>query len=284
LWVACPLGLVGLLLLLAVAGPPLVACFRRAAAGKAPLEPVAAWLGLVVHGLADSALHRPGPLLLAVGWLALARPGERRPRPAPAGAGATARGLSVGLVLAALVGLWHTTRQALSDACLVRGLRAAAEGRPAEARHQLSAGLHLAADPTELLFYRGVLRAELGRPDGAARDLRRSFSLVPTPERATALGNLELRRGHADRAVRWYRRAIALHPRYTPAYNNLGVAHLRLGDRGAARRHLLRARSLRPGDARVNRSWSALEAAAAAAAPAPGLPADREPRDRSEDH
>jgi Flp pilus assembly protein TadD len=115
-------------------------------------------------------------------------------------------------------------------------------------------------DPSELLFYRGVLRAEIGQLTSAARDLEGTYRRLPTPERAAALGNLELRRGRPRRAAAWFHRAIALHPRYTPAYNNLGVTYLRMGKTAEARRYLRRARSLRPGDARVVRSWRALEA------------------------
>jgi len=229
----------------------------------------AAWIGLLVQGLAETTLLSPPQLLLGLGWLVLARPPAglpsrtRQPRRLAAASVHISRAVSGSravLVLALALagwGLWRTTGDAAADWHLARGLQAAVTEPQRSAAH-LEQAVALAVDPTEALFYRAMALAAAGRLSRADDDLQRSFQLAPSPERATALGNLALRRGQAGAAAAWYRRAIALHPRYTPAHNNLGVAYLELGQRQLARRHLMRARSLRPGDRRVHRAWRLL--------------------------
>ena len=244
------LGPTGLLLLIGLVVGSLARRPGEEPTRKGPRPPlrrcaVAAWIGLGVHGLFEtSALLAAPQQLLAFGWLGLlpARRSEAQSR----------RWLVPALLGLAVWGAVHTGRQALADHHLARGITLAASDPAAAARGPLEVAAGLALDPAEPLFYRGVLA-------GDPRDIERSFALLPTPERATAMGNLLLDRGDSWEATRWFRRAIALHPRYTPAYNNLGVALLRLGQRGEARRYLERARSLRPGDPRVQASWRLVE-------------------------
>jgi len=248
-----PLGLAALLFLVL---PPLLRCHRRRGRDPAAGEAVAAWIGLGLCGLTEAPLQAPLPLLLAFGWLALGggwRTSQMRPPRS-------------GLIALAALGATQAATAAWADLQLGRGLAAVAtitaqtprdaQRRPLEqAAHHYTSGLSPLIDPAELLLQRALTRRELGRTAEATHDGRRSFALLPTPERALFLGDLATQRGDLDAARRWYRRAIALHPRYTRAYNNLGVALLRAGDPRQARRYLRRALSLRPYDPAVRANW-----------------------------
>lgn len=249
-----PLGLAALLWLVI---PPLVSCHRRRQEEPLAAEAAAAWLGLAVCGLTETPLPSPPVLLLACGWLALgggleAAKSSVRPRAA--------------LLALAALGLVQAAGALWADLQLGRGLNAVsaidARTPAATQRRQLDAavraygrGLSPLADPAELLLQRALARRELGRHAAAARDMRRSFALLPSPERALFLGDLATAHEDLDEALTWYRRAIALHPRYARAYNNLGVALLRRGDARAARRYLRRALSLRPYDPAIRANW-----------------------------
>ncbi len=54
---------------------------------------------------------------------------------------------------------------------------------------------------------RGLLRNHLGKRDSARRDLQRSQQLAPTADASKVLGDLELRLGNRDQAVRYYQLA-----------------------------------------------------------------------------
>ena len=248
-----PLGLAALLWLVL---PPLIRCHRRRGRDPAAGEAVAAWIGLALCGLTEAPLQAPLPLLLAFGWLALGGGWRATPQAAPRGA----------LIAVALLGASQAATTAWADLQLGRGLAAEAAltaqtPRPAQRRRlqqaerHYSRGLLPLVDPAELLLSRALIRRQLGRYADATRDGQRSFDLLPTPERALFLGDLAAERGELDAARGWYRRAIALHPRYTRAYNNLGVALLRAGDPRQARRYLRRALSLRPYDLAIRANW-----------------------------
>jgi len=173
----------------------------------------------------------------------------------------------------AALGAAQAATSAWSDLQLGRGLTIAAavttqtprdaqRRRLEQAERHYTSGLSPLTGPAELLLQRALVRRELGRAAEATRDGRRSFALLPTLERALFLGDLASERGELDAARRWYRRAIALHPRYTRAYNNLGVALLRAGHRREARRYLRRALSLRPHDPAVRANWRLVRRAA----------------------
>jgi Tfp pilus assembly protein PilF len=123
------------------------------------------------------------------------------------------------------------------------------------AERDYDAGLRSASDPAELWLARALLRRSRGRDVAARADARRAFAALPSPDRALLLGDLETARGRPQAARWWYRVAVALHPRYARAYNNLGVAHLRARDPGMGCAVLRRALSLRPYDETIRGNW-----------------------------
>ena len=77
--------------------------------------------------------------------------------------------------------------------------------------------------------------------------------LLPSPASAMALGLCEARRGHNKEGIEALRRATRWNPRNAAAHANLAILLLEAGDVESARRHALRASSLRPGDPKIRR-------------------------------
>jgi len=75
-----------------------------------------------------------------------------------------------------------------------------------------------------------VSAVDLGVPSGAAKEFGKATQLIARQEWRKSLERL--------------RRAIAIYPNYSAAYNNLGVVYARLGDRGQAEEALQRAISI----------------------------------------
>src|SRR5690349_9949493 len=78
---------------------------------------------------------------------------------------------------------------------------------------------------------RGLFEHIAGRLEEAAREYLEAIELEPT--NAAALSNygfLLAQQGSHREALGWYERALAAHPDYALAYNNLGNARLALGD------------------------------------------------------
>ena len=201
-------------------------------------------------------LQAPLPLLLAFGWFAFGGGWHTSHLRPP----------QLALIGLATLGAVQAATAAWANLQLGRGLTVMATitaQTPRDAQRQIleqaerhyTRGLLPLVDPAELLLQRALTRRELGHTAGAADDGRRSFDLLPTPERALFLGDLATERGELGAARSLYRRAIDLHPRYTRAYNNLGVALLRAGDPRQARRYLRRALSLRPYDPAIRANW-----------------------------
>ncbi|MBI5491173.1 MAG: hypothetical protein HY905_27825 [Deltaproteobacteria bacterium] len=135
---------------------------------------------------------------------------------------------AVGLALAALP-CWLAAADALFVA-----------GRPAAA---------LAVNPWHGGAALAMGAAEQGgrAPTGCAF-LERASRLAPSPAAELALGNCLLRRALIGQATAAFARAVRWNPRSAAAHGNLAVAFARAGDPWNARRHVERARSLRPGD------------------------------------
>jgi tetratricopeptide (TPR) repeat protein len=109
----------------------------------------------------------------------------------------------------------------------------------------------------------GVLYAErrhLAEAETCFREaLARDRHYVPA---LTNLGNLLLEHGRPTEALAYYTEALAIDPDYPPLHRNLAVAYRRLGDVGAAVRHLRRAEHLaaaqRKGAGRLVPAWSTI--------------------------
>ncbi len=249
LTVTAQLGVVGLGLLLLWLLPVLWLLTRRRTEVWAR-HALAAWIGLGVCAVTETVLLSVAVVLLAFGWLALGS--GAMPAVAQPGRWPGRLRFAIPLVLA-LGGATLATSQLLAHYQLGQGMRRL-DQHPVQRAHFEAAARHYGRGlvqvgvASELRFQRGLARRELGDLVGAAEDLRVAYRLRPSPDRAVLLGDLCLGRGDVRRAISWYGRALRLHPRYQRAYNNLGVALLRVGQRARACRHLVRARSLRPGD------------------------------------
>jgi tetratricopeptide (TPR) repeat protein len=169
------------------------------------------------------------------------------------------------ITFVAALGLIHGAATALSDRHLGRGLQLASDMRRVdrqaallEAEQAYRAGLALPGDRATLLLNRALALRELGLRDAAARDMRRSFALLPSPERALFLGDLAADARQPDAAERWYQVAVLLHPRYARAYNNYGVVLYRRGRTVRGCEVLRRALSLRPYEPMIRANWRLL--------------------------
>lgn len=174
-------------------------------------------------------LASSGLALLVAGWVA-ARP-------------AAFRGL---LTLSIAASLWTTTRF-FSEVDLYRYSLWFA---PSSAVLNYNLGV-LTNNPE---YYRKVLtlrpgyapaRMNLALLEGDIHALERETVLRPdSPQAWLNFGNALQREGRLDEARTVYGRAIALKPDYAEANLNYGALELKAGDYGAARAHLLAARSL----------------------------------------
>lgn len=100
----------------------------------------------------------------------------------------------------------------------------------------------LPAPPIPPLAIGGPAGLSLGQPLAAAPERPVSASPIFCFQR----GNLLLAQGKLDEAVTEYRRALALHPDFAEAHNNLGIALSRLGDPASAAFHYGRALEILP--------------------------------------
>ena len=277
LMVGAELGVVGLAALLLLLLPPLWLLLHRHRETW-PRHALAAWIGLGLCAVTETPLLSPVVVLLAFGWLVLgvvpvvvpvsqsrAAPPDPTPsssEPAPVQVPwlrFPARPAALGL---ALLGLALATSGLLAHYHLGQGLRRLAStsvggSHLAAAEQCYDRGLAQLGPAAALRFQRALARRELGDLVGAIEDMRHSFGLRPSPDRALFLGDAHLARGDVNAAIPWYRRALGLHPRYQRAYNNLGVALLRAGRRAEACRTLVRARSLLPGDRTSRKNYRA---------------------------
>jgi tetratricopeptide (TPR) repeat protein len=116
-----------------------------------------------------------------------------------------------------------------------------------EGRASLGAAGGWTAEEMRLVADIGYALAEQGRHDEAVTIFEGLAVLAPaTAYFQSALGALWLRKGEAGRAVGHLEAALAADPSDVTARVNRGEAAMQLGDREAARRHLLAALELAP--------------------------------------
>src|SRR5205823_3906053 len=106
----------------------------------------------------------------------------------------------------------------------------------------------LAPKTAECYYNRARAHAALGQAEASLRDYDHALRLDPHLALAALnRGVLLFRERRYPEAIADFRRALAGGVRPAPAYYNLALAHLALGDRAAARADLDRALRLEPG-------------------------------------
>lgn len=139
---------------------------------------------------------------------------------------------------------------------LVRqAMQAHGSGRFDDARAQYEAVLAADADQPDALHLLGVLNAQRGDLEAAARLIGRAVAVRPAEAMfRNNLGNVEIERGRLDEAEACYLQAIELDPSRLDALNNLGVLLSRRGDAAGAEKVLQRVVEIAPdfADARQN--------------------------------
>jgi Flp pilus assembly protein TadD len=89
---------------------------------------------------------------------------------------------------------------------------------------------------TQNVFLREKERAASGRPGAGTISVARLAEAIPKEARKEyEKGTRESRKGNPQKAIAHFQRALALHPRYVQALNDLGVQYLRLNDLARAR-------------------------------------------------
>ena len=104
------------------------------------------------------------------------------------------------------------------------GVVYASAGRGGEAIDAFRRAVGLAPDNARSLVNLGSALGAVGRLPEAADAIRRSLSVEPTAEGFSALGTIEFYRGRFDEAVAEYEKAVALSPRFSTLWANLGDA------------------------------------------------------------
>jgi predicted O-linked N-acetylglucosamine transferase (SPINDLY family) len=128
-------------------------------------------------------------------------------------------------------------------------------GRLADAQDSLQRAAQLCARargplPHALLYLRGVLALERGKPRSALVDLEQALRLAPGCARsATALGHAQLGCGAAAAAIEAYRKALAAEPVAADRHADLAVALRAAGEREASMLACRRALELDPAHA-----------------------------------
>jgi tetratricopeptide (TPR) repeat protein len=293
--IAVTLGLIGLLLFCALFGWMLWRCIYLRWYSAKPLErtrsdaALLAYVGLLLHSMAETPSLSVTTLLLAIAWLVFGSlpqiayrqttistkrcnaaiqnqnkkdSSEHQPeRVIPCNCTRFWPWLQMSVLLFVTWGSLNMAKQLYADWQLGRGSKLADLNTSSSQQMAIQAyerGLKFAADPSDLLFYRALALRELAHLDLATADMKRSFALLPTPERALELGNLKFKQNQTAQAISWYKTAIELHPHYARAYNNLGILYLQQKQYELAWRYMRRARSLRPGDRLFLKNWRLL--------------------------
>ncbi len=222
----------------------LVASLTFGATGLASSWPAgaSAIVVIAVSGVGDDALSLVAVaamfgLLLAVGE-----------RAAPQGPRALAGGVprAPSLVVCALaVGL--LARAALAGWLGTRALHAAEGADPTDRHRKLVSATRLDPRSGDAAFALGVECARLGDLECARTELERSRGLLANVGTDIALGNVALRAGDREAAVRAYRRAVALHPGSFAGHVALAAALVEHGQDVEGARHAELARRVYPG-------------------------------------
>ena len=239
-------GILGMLVWLALWG--VILWSLLATRGRSPGR--AGLTGILVAGLALSLGEFPGHLVPVQLTLGLAVGGMSAPTDSPASEphpGSSRARVLVWLLAIPLflVPPWL----ALSDRALTRGDPSTAlEINPWNGRAAFSVAL---AEQDGLA------------PTGCTYALL-ADRLLPSPASAMTLGLCAARSEHRNAGIAALRRAVRWNPRSAAAHGNLALLLVASGDKEGARRHALRATSLRPGDPRIREILDRVEAETAA--------------------
>jgi len=230
-------GVTGLALLLA----PLVAALLR-------MRDPTAWaviVGAAVLGLVSLPLYEPVSWVVvaaSVGVVLGARadgaPVPRTPAIRPP-RWVLAAILAVGVPCSLMA-----SGELLGDRLLVRGV---AEGDEA----LLESSARLSLRKARPLQHRAALLTQFD-PVGAEALALEALALDPSPNGWLIAGDAAMHIPDPQRAISHYREAVRLNPRLFAGHFNLARAYEEAGDRHSARRHAVRARSLRPSDPRLD--------------------------------
>jgi hypothetical protein len=256
-------GPVGLLLLALAVGSGLLASARagwfagadppeaggasaRTAArwGVAPESCAAALASFAVCAMGDSPLRQPGPALLLGLAIGACPKTLALPRPNVALLSSAAR---VALTAASALLLAGSVRGWIAD----RRLHAARDAAPGEQAALLSSAARLDPGSGEIALERGLRELDLGRPEAALVELRRSRPLLANVGTDVAIGNAEQLLGDPEAARRAYLAALARHPGSFRAHANISQPLIALGRLDEAERHLAVAAELWPGHPRL---------------------------------
>ncbi len=146
--------------------------------------------------------------------------------------------------------------------------------QPEPARTDFEASLALEPGDIHALFGRGVALSALDRPTDALADFERVLSRRRDPAIFYARGMAYLKIRDMAAATADFDQALALQPRYAPAYYGRGLVHQALGRSINARDDYERALAIDPGFANARVALDALRARRTAparpAAPVPG--------------
>ena len=121
------------------------------------------------------------------------------------------------------------------------------EGRYADALQQYDHALAIAPQNADVYFGKGMVLAQLARPDAAIQSHQQALALAP--EHLPALVQLAASYYQAGRyadALALYRRIVALQPQNAEAYSNLGSALAQTGQLAEAVRYFERALAIDP--------------------------------------
>jgi tetratricopeptide (TPR) repeat protein len=156
---------------------------------------------------------------------------------------------------------WLRTDPGAAEAHHLLGVRAAAEGRPADAIPHYRAALARAPRSADLHANLAAALAAQGRDTEAFGEFEVALQLDPMhPEAHLNLGLLLAERGRMDEAIEHWRAALRADPQRAVAHTRLGAALAARGEREEAAAHLREALRLDPGDAGVRRELDRLVA------------------------
>lgn len=243
--IVCETGPLGLLLFLVA----LVFAVRQALQSKDGVA-LACLVTAAITMLGDSPLHQPACVLVLFLCLAQAPSGISLSR-------TTHRIGTLALLLAAALLL----RESASDWWAQRLVTGARDAPLAQQTSTFAKAARIAPRSGEVAFALGEARLEAGDPQGAYEAFLRSEALLPSVATNVALGNtlLALNRGAEAQAA--YQKAVRRSPGSLRAQTNLAALLLDEGRLDEAEKHLLIARDLSPGHAKVRALQDALSKA-----------------------
>ena len=116
-------------------------------------------------------------------------------------------------------------------------------------------------DDPRMASFEGMVAMRAGESEASLASYRQSLELHPTAEAYFGLAVVHTDRGELRQAEAALRECLSLNPKHGKAHRLLGVQAWHRGELETARRHLLRANRLMPGDVAVRQELAAVLAA-----------------------